>query len=136
MWTRFRNDGNMPTQYAASTASDRIVKFCLGVLPTATDFTSTKSLTKGVPGKRSACTSTEESSRPRASASLRVKICVYHSDHYHQRGSELGLNGVDNLYIPTSSLVICFSILSRRTRRTPSTYSAHPSLATWYLRSP
>ena len=27
MWTRFHNDGNMPTQYAASTASDRTVKF-------------------------------------------------------------------------------------------------------------
>ena len=26
MWTRFRNDGNVPTQYAANTASDRIVK--------------------------------------------------------------------------------------------------------------
>ena len=25
-WTRFHNDGNMPTQYAANTASDRIVK--------------------------------------------------------------------------------------------------------------
>ena len=29
MWTRFHNDGNVPTQYAASTASDRTVKaFC------------------------------------------------------------------------------------------------------------
>ena len=27
MWTRFRNDGNVPTQYAASTPSDRTVKF-------------------------------------------------------------------------------------------------------------
>ena len=26
MWTRFHNDGNVPTQYAASTASDRTVK--------------------------------------------------------------------------------------------------------------
>ena len=29
MWTRFHNDGNVPTQYADSTASDRTVKaFC------------------------------------------------------------------------------------------------------------
>ena len=28
-----------------------------------------------------------------------------------QRGSEPGLNGLDNLYIPTSSLAICFSVL-------------------------
>ena len=27
VWTRFHNDGNMPTQYAASTASHRTVKF-------------------------------------------------------------------------------------------------------------
>ena len=27
MWTLFHNDGNVPTQYAASTASDRTVKF-------------------------------------------------------------------------------------------------------------
>ena len=27
MWTRFHNDGNVPTQYAASTASNRTVKF-------------------------------------------------------------------------------------------------------------
>ena len=26
-WTRFHNDGNVPTQCAPSTASDRIVKF-------------------------------------------------------------------------------------------------------------
>ena len=26
MWTRFRNDGNVPKQYAANTASNRIVK--------------------------------------------------------------------------------------------------------------
>ena len=31
MWTRFRNDGNVPTQYAASTASDRIMKFAHGL---------------------------------------------------------------------------------------------------------
>ena len=70
-----------------------------------------------------------------------------HSDHCPQGGSEPGLNSVDNLYIPTSSLAICFSVLedsgpsaetcsdaerracpqpaaflSRRTRITPSTY--------------
>ena len=27
MWTRFPNNGNVPTQYAANTASDRTVKF-------------------------------------------------------------------------------------------------------------
>ena len=27
MWTRFHNDGNVPTQYAASTPSDLTVKF-------------------------------------------------------------------------------------------------------------
>ena len=31
MWTRFGNDGNVPTQYAASTASYRTVKFALSV---------------------------------------------------------------------------------------------------------
>ena len=36
--------------------------------------------------------------------------CLY-SDHCPQGGSEPGLNGVDNLYIPTSSLAICFSVL-------------------------
>ena len=34
-----------------------------------------------------------------------------HSDHFPQGGSEPGLNGVDNLYIPTSSLAVCFSVL-------------------------
>ena len=34
-----------------------------------------------------------------------------HSDHYHQEASEPGLTGLENLYIPTSSLVICFSVL-------------------------
>ena len=72
MWTQFHNDGNVPTQYAASTPRWRIAtvtkeirpeadvnamglyskqsnsKVCLGVLPTATDFVSTKSLTKDV----------------------------------------------------------------------------------------
>ena len=49
MWTRFRNDGNVSTQYAANTASDQS-KALLGVLPTATDpdFASTKSLMKDV----------------------------------------------------------------------------------------
>ena len=78
MWTRFRNDGNVPTQYAANTANS---KACLGVLPTATDFTSTKSQVANegcidVSGRRYACTSTEESSRLRASTSLRVKVSV------------------------------------------------------------
>ena len=34
-----------------------------------------------------------------------------HWDHCPQGGTEPGLNGVDNLYIPTSSLAICFSVL-------------------------
>ena len=66
-------------QYAANTASDRVVKLPIGVLPTATDFASTKSLTKGcvdVSARRYACTSTEESSSLRASASLRVKTSL------------------------------------------------------------
>ena len=45
-WTRFGNDGNVPTQYAANTASEAYLH--VGILPTATDFASTKSLTKDV----------------------------------------------------------------------------------------
>ena len=49
MWTRFHNDGNVPTQYAAMQYPKRSnSEVCLGVLPTATDFVSTKSLTKDV----------------------------------------------------------------------------------------
>ena len=48
MVDQFDNDGNVPTQYAANTESNRNSKACLGVLPTATDFASTKSLTKDV----------------------------------------------------------------------------------------
>ena len=39
MWTRFHNDGNVPTIDS---------EVCLGVLPTAMDFASSKSLTKDV----------------------------------------------------------------------------------------
>ena len=113
-----------------------------------------------VSGRHSACTSTEESSRLRASMSLRVKISVCTRTTILQGGSELGLNGVDNLYIPTSSLVICFSILEDsgasadtyfdtarsnvlalslllssvdiHTERLPLA-STHPLLTTWYL---
>ena len=63
-----------------------------------------------VSGRRYACTSTEQSSRLRASASLHVSNCL-HSDHCLQEGSEPGLNGVYNLYTPTSSLAICLSVL-------------------------
>ena len=35
-----------------------------------------------------------------------------HLAHCHQGGSEPGLNGIDNLYIPTSSLAICFSVFA------------------------
>ena len=95
----------------------------------------------------------------------RVVPCLnksLHSDHCLQGGSEPGMNGLDNLYIPTSSLAICFSVLedsglsavtcldterhtcpqpaaffSRRTHIMPSTYVyTHLSLATWYLQSP
>ena len=38
MWTQFHNDGNVPTQYAAITASDRNSTVCLGILPTAMDL--------------------------------------------------------------------------------------------------
>ena len=74
MWTRFHNDGNVPTQYAASTPSDRTVKL-------SRRFANSCGLCKyqvanegcvDVSGRRYACTSTEESSRLRASASLRV----------------------------------------------------------------
>ena len=33
MWTQFRNDGNVPTQYAANTGKQSNSKACLGVLP-------------------------------------------------------------------------------------------------------
>ena len=78
MWTRFRNDGNVPTQYAANTASNRIVS-----LPR--HFANSYGLCKyqvanegrvDVSGRRYACTSTEESSSLRASASLRVKTSL------------------------------------------------------------
>ena len=62
--------------------------------------------------------------RLRASASLRVEVSAH-----PQEGSEPGLNALNNLYIPTSILAICFSgpcpqpaFFSRRTRITPSTY--------------
>ena len=45
MWTPFCNDGNMPTQYLASTASDQITTFYQQLYM---DFASTKSLTKDV----------------------------------------------------------------------------------------
>ena len=63
-------DGNVPTQYAVSTAGDRTVKF-------ANSYGLCKYANEGsvdVSGKRYACMSTEESSRLRASASLRVKV--------------------------------------------------------------
>ena len=93
------------------------------------------------------CMLTEESSRLRASASLRVKVSVCTRPTVLKKAQSRGLNGLDNLYIPTSSLAICFSVLedsgpsaetcldterracpqpaaffSRRTRITPSTY--------------
>ena len=85
----------------------------------------------------------------RLSKGKRVTPCLnkcLHSDHCLQGSSELGLNGLDNLYIPTRSLAICFFVLdgsgpsaetcldmddacpqpaaffSRCTRITPSTY--------------
>ena len=84
-WTRLvrnvdpvRNDGNVPTQYTANTASNRIVKL-------ARRFANSYGLCKyqvanercvDVSGRRYACTSTEESSSLRASASLRVKTSL------------------------------------------------------------
>ena len=62
MWTRFHNDGNVPTQYAAGTASDRIVKL-------SRRFANSYRLCKyqvanegcvDVSGRSYACTSTEE----------------------------------------------------------------------------
>ena len=45
MWTQLHNGGNMPTQYTASTASDQTENLP-SILPTTTDFASTKSLMK------------------------------------------------------------------------------------------
>ena len=68
----------MPTQYAASTASDQIVRL-------SRRFANNYGLCKyqvtnegcvDVSGKRYACTSTEKSSSLRASASLRVKTSL------------------------------------------------------------
>ena len=70
MWTRFHNDGNMPTQYAASTKSDRTVKFANSYRLCKYQVANEGCV--DVSGRRYACTSTEESSRLRASASLRV----------------------------------------------------------------
>ena len=44
MWTQFRNDGNMPMQYVASTVTNQTVKLPRR-LPTATDLASAKLLT-------------------------------------------------------------------------------------------
>ena len=46
------------------------------VLPTATDFASTNEECVDISGRCYVCTSTEESSRLRASMSLRVKVSV------------------------------------------------------------
>ena len=51
--------------------------------------------------------STEESNRLSVTQGQSISLYL---DHY-QGGSEPGLNGVDNLYIPTSSLAICFFVL-------------------------
>ena len=64
------------TLYAAST-SDRV---CLGVLPTATDFVTTKSVTKrcvDISGRRYVCTLIE---RDQESSRLRARVSL-HSDH-------------------------------------------------------
>ena len=52
--------------------------------------------------------------RPWKAAGKRVAPCqnkFLPSDHCPQGSSELRLDGVDNLYIPTSSLAICFYVL-------------------------
>ena len=51
--------------------------------------------------------STEESGRLSVTQCQNISLYL---DHY-QGGSEPGLNSIDNLYIPTSSLAICFSSL-------------------------
>ena len=107
------------------------------------------------------CTSTEESSSLRAK---RFAPCQNKSLHsgYPQGGYEPGLNGLDNLYIPTSNLAICFFVLedgspsadtcfdtersacpqaaaffSRRTRITPPNYVYTPFVSDLvYLQSP
>ena len=87
MWTRFDNDGNVPTQCAASTASHQTIKFVSAFcqqLRTSQDQVASEGYVDAS-GRRYACMLTEESSRLRASASLRVKIlkCL-HSDHCPQ----------------------------------------------------
>ena len=48
MWTRFHNDGNVPHAIRDQYSKQSNSEVCLGVLPTGTDFASTKSLTKDV----------------------------------------------------------------------------------------
>ena len=89
MWTWFRNDGNVPTQYVANTASNRIVKLA------PRRFANSYRLCKyqvanercvDVSGRRYACTSTEESSSLKASASgsglgTRLTSCSFSVTH-------------------------------------------------------
>ena len=57
---------------------------------------------------------TNTTSRTGNAEGKRVTPCqskCLHSAHCPQEGSESGLNGLDDLYIPTSSLVLCFPVL-------------------------
>ena len=71
---------------------------CPDALPTVTDF-AYRVANEGcvdVSGRRYACTSTEESSSLRASASLLVKTSLCTRATIPQGGSDPGLNGLDN----------------------------------------
>ena len=72
MWTRFRNDGNVPTQYANSKSLPR--RFANSYRLCKYQVANERCV--DVSGRRYACTSTEESSSLRASASLRVRTSL------------------------------------------------------------
>ena len=105
----------MPTQYAANTGTQSNSKACL-----YRRFTNSYGLCKyqvanercvDVSGRRYACTSTEESQQPEGKRFAPCQNKSLHSGYHPQGGSEPGLNGLDNFYIPTSNLVICFFVL-------------------------
>ena len=102
MWTRFRNDGNcIPTQYSQAIEQPGLPR----------RFAKNYGL-RNISGRHHACTSTEETSRLRASASLRVQVSD--SGHCHQgrgnRGQAYLL--LVGMYIGHISMV-CTSYLGR-----------------------
>ena len=78
MWTQFRNDGNVPMQYVARTPSNQTVSLPRH-FPNSYRNCKYPVANEGcvdVSERRYACTSTEESSRLRASTSLHVKTSL------------------------------------------------------------